>query len=557
MTASVPGVTAPAVTGPRRPAAPLDIAAALVLRGRLLLHPLTAICAVQAALSLPLVWSNTAFGDEASYLWVGRLMISHWLHGVPSPAYAKIISGSAAIYPPLGALADGVGGLAGARILSLAFMLGATALLYLTASRLLGRTAAVLAAAVWALSEPTLRLAFATYDPLSVSLTALSASLAVQAAYRRGRIRLVAASAAALALANATTYSGVVIDPVVIAFAFLVWLPRMGVRRAAYCAALLTAGCVAFFGLLMTVTGSWAGTAAIFHRAVADRQSSLLVLNDVWKYSALVIVLAVLGAAAAIFAEVRQRAALLVLLGGTAFVVPAAQLHYQTAWSLDKHLAYGIWFAAMAAGYGCSKFIRWLAGTRTKLAALCCAVAFTYPAVNSWQSAWQVDHGWPNARSFIASFKPVAAQSRGLIYVPEQTHIPQYYTPQGREWARWSIKGLPLDPGTVPRSAWASYYAAGLRNGNYGVIALFYTTTFSSVKLPPSILLSPRGRHIYQDLLGLVGVNSRQPGLPALTLALEQDPAYRLVAVGPYDSGVSYLGYDYGIYAIWQKTAPE
>ena len=72
-------------------------------------------------------------------------------------------SGSPVIYPPLGALADSIGGLAGARILSLVFMLGATVLLYLTVSRLFGRTAAVVAAALWALSEPAIRLAFATY----------------------------------------------------------------------------------------------------------------------------------------------------------------------------------------------------------------------------------------------------------------------------------------------------------------------------------------------------------------------------------------------------------
>jgi hypothetical protein len=554
MTASVP-----AVTGPRRSATPRDIARVLVRPGRLLLHPLTAICTVQAALSLTLVWSNTAFGDEASYLWVGHLVISRWLHGGALPAYLKQLSGSPMIYPPIGALADSIGGLAGARILSLTFMLGATVLLYLTASRLFGRNAAVLAAAVWALSEPALRLAFATYDPLSVSLTALSGWLAVQAGYRCRRIGLVAASAVALALANATAFSGLVIDPVVATFAFLVWLPRMRAWQAAYCAALLTGGCIAFFGLLMTVTGSWSGIAwSIFQRGSSDHQSRLLVLNDIWKYSALIMVLAVIGAAAAIFAEGRRRAALLVLLGGAVFVVPAAQLHYQTAFSLDKHLAYGIWFAAMAAGYGCSKLIRWLAGTRTQLAALCCAVAFTYPAVNSWQSAWHVDHGWPNARSFIASFKSVAAHSRGLIYAPGQAHIGEYYTPQGHDWRRWGGPSvLPLDPVAVPRDAWESYYAARLRKGNCEVIALFYATTFSSVKLPASILLSPHGPHIYQDLLGLVGVNSREPGLPALTLALEQDPAYRLVAVGPYDSGVSYLGYNYGIYAIWQKRAPE
>ena len=89
-------------------------------------------------MSLTLVWSNTAFGDEADYLWVGRLELAHWLHGTSWPsAYAdRLFSGSPLFYPPLGALADSMGGLAGARILSLAFMLGATVLLYLTASRL-------------------------------------------------------------------------------------------------------------------------------------------------------------------------------------------------------------------------------------------------------------------------------------------------------------------------------------------------------------------------------------------------------------------------------------
>ena len=126
------------------------------------------------------------------------------------------ISGSPVIYPPLGALADNIGGLAGARILSLIFMLGATILLYFTASRLIGRTGAVFASAIWALSEPAIRLAFATFDPLSVLLTTLSAWLIVQAGYRRRRGALVAASAAALALANATAYSGIVVDPLVI-----------------------------------------------------------------------------------------------------------------------------------------------------------------------------------------------------------------------------------------------------------------------------------------------------------------------------------------------------
>ena len=194
----------------------------------------TVICALQAALSLTLVWSNTAYIDEADYLWVGHLEIAHWLHGTSWPsAYAeRLFSGSPVIYPPIGALADSIGGLAGARILSLAFMLGATVLLYLTASRLIGRGGAVFAATLWALSEPVMRLAFATFDPLSVLLTALSAWFIVQAGWRRRGGAFVTAAAVALALANVTAYSGIVIDPVVIAFAFLVWLPVMRAPRA-------------------------------------------------------------------------------------------------------------------------------------------------------------------------------------------------------------------------------------------------------------------------------------------------------------------------------------
>ena len=114
-------------------------------RGRLL-YPLAAICAVQVALSLTLIWSNTAYLDEADFLWVGRLELAHWLHGTswPSASAYRFLSGSPTIYPPIGALANSIGGLAGARILSLCFMLGATILLCWTAFRLIGRTGALI-----------------------------------------------------------------------------------------------------------------------------------------------------------------------------------------------------------------------------------------------------------------------------------------------------------------------------------------------------------------------------------------------------------------------------
>ena len=169
------------------------------------MHPITLVCALQAALSSTLIWSNTAFADEADYLWIGRLELAHWLHGAPWPSgYAARLSGSPAVYPPLAAVANDLGGLAAARAMSLIFMLGATVLLYSTASRLFGRNAAIFTAVAWAFTEPVLRLAFATYDALSIFLTAVAAWLALQAGYRRRRGELVGASRESVARALAT-----------------------------------------------------------------------------------------------------------------------------------------------------------------------------------------------------------------------------------------------------------------------------------------------------------------------------------------------------------------
>ena len=99
--------------------------------------PLLAVLAVQAVLSLRLIWSNTAFQDEALYLRAGHLEWSQWLHHAPIPDFPAYFSGAPVLYPPLGALADSLGGLAAARALSLGFMLGVTSLLWATTVRLL------------------------------------------------------------------------------------------------------------------------------------------------------------------------------------------------------------------------------------------------------------------------------------------------------------------------------------------------------------------------------------------------------------------------------------
>jgi hypothetical protein len=518
--------------------------------------PLSIICAVQAALALPLVWSNTAFTDEADYLWIGRLVLAHWLHGKSWPAgYAhRVMSGSPVIYPPLGAVADNVAGLAGARILSLAFMLGATVLLYFTVSSLVGRTEAIIATALWAASETVYRLTFATYDPMSVFLVALSGWLAVEAGRRR-RIGPLAASAAALALANAAAYSSIVIAPVVIAFAFLVWRPTVGARRSGYWAASFTAGWLALFSLLITVSGTWAGIAfTVLNRKVNDYQPPIFVLDHIGRYAGPMIVIALTGAAIAIRTEQGWRRCLLVVLGATALLVPVAQLYLQTAWALDKHVAFSIWFASIAAGYGCLRAGRWLArAVRTRPGAVASAGAvalFILLAVN-WLQALQTLREWPNSTSFTAAFRPAAARTDRQIFASSQKRVAEYYTEQGSKWWLWQAKGLSLNPSGIQRSRWSSYYASRLSGGRYELIALFYAASRSVPRLSATAR-GALGGPVYSELLRLKNLTTSEPGVRALTRVLRRDRSYRLIAVGPYNGSDSN-----GVYAIWQRSAAQ
>jgi hypothetical protein len=313
------------------------------------------------------------------------------------------------------------------------------------------------------------------------------------------------------------------------------------------------------FALVMLVTRSWAGTTAVFNRQTHDHESLALVLNEIWGYSGFIIALALIGVIIAVKLETRQRALLFALLGCAVFVAPVAQFHYGTAWSADKHVAYGFWFAAMAAGYGCARLIAWPARAKTWLVAAGCAIALVYPAAYGFQEAWQRYHLWPNSSAFINALRPVLANAtytphHDLIYVPgHEANIAQYYLPQGQNWKHWSA-ALALNPSGLPkpkpRNKWRSYYRNVIKR--YAVLALFYSTSFTSEdKLSPLHLA--RGTITRKSLLTLVGKNSNGAGIPVLTRVLENNHHYVLVATGPYNIDNINGTHSFGIFAIWMR----
>jgi len=405
--------------------------------------PLLVVLAVQAALSVRLLHADTAFQDEALYLWAGHLQWAHWLHGTPTPPFPYYFSGAPVIYPPLGALADSIGGLAAARVLSLLFMLGATGLAWGTTARLFGRRAAFFAAALFAVLGPTLHLgAFATYDAMSLFLIALAAWFVVRAGNRGDATGWMVAAGAALALANAAAYSSVLFDVFVLALAVLVVWPAAGGRLAArragtllvVTAALLTAG------LLIGGNSYLSGFEQTTLARAPGSESALSVLSDSWSWAGLILALAVCGVIVS-WAGRRgwAQTTLLAVLALAVVAGPLEQARLHTAASLNKHVGLGAWFAVIAAGYAIDRFIAAAPEGRAQAVTTgACVAALAFPLVLGASQSWQFSSNWPNATAFIAVMRPLVSQTRGPMLVEDPSIAEYYLAVDGTQWRRWS-----------------------------------------------------------------------------------------------------------------------
>jgi hypothetical protein len=403
--------------------------------------PLVLVLVAQAGLSVRLFGVDTAFQDEAEYLWAGHLEWSHWLHGTLVPPFASYFSGAPVIYPPLAALADAVGGLAAARLLSLLFMLAATALLWAVAGRLFGRRAAFFSCALFALSGPVLHLgSFATYDAMSVFLLALASWLVVSAPEAGEAAGRMALAGVVLALANATAYSCTLFDPVVILLALLTAWPagaRLAVRRAG--ALLTVAAALLIAGTLLGGTSYTSGIRQTTLERAAGSSPVTSVLSDTWTWTGVILVLA---AGAIITSAVTRGGArqtwLLAILAAAALAGPLEQASLHTLDALNKHIGLGLWFAAIAAGYTIDAFISAAPDGRSRAYTTgACIVALAFPISLGLSQSQAFDTSWPNSASFIAIFRPLVAHSSGPLLV-EDPSIAEYYLPAGHDWQRWS-----------------------------------------------------------------------------------------------------------------------
>jgi hypothetical protein len=438
---------------------------------------------IQSALSLRLVWTNTAFSDEALYLWSGHLEWSHWLYGTQIPAFPGYFSGSPLVYPPVAAYADTIAGLAGARILSLFFMLITTTLLHGVTRRIFDRRAAFYASALFiGLGSAQFLSAFATYDAMALMLLALATWLGVRATGCRHRcqVTLLLSSAGMLAVANAAKYASALFDPVVIATIVLFGWHTRGRNAGTRIGVIL---CSALFSILITAVELGGG---VYWKGISSTTLSrakgtwpifgILYVSVGWV--GVVMLLAVIGAIVVFVTSRDWPMRLLGLaLSAAPFLAPAEQARIHVFTSLFKHVGYGAWFGAIIAGYALASFRRTVPAVkanRAEAVSVMLAVLAIMPGI-----LLATDHfvaAWPNSAAYTTDLKPWVASAHGQMLMDDAS-IPEYYSPGLVRWEDVidNVYFAYTDPVTKKRFLQPpAAYADAIRHRYFALIALVY-----------------------------------------------------------------------------------
>jgi hypothetical protein len=440
---------------------------------------LLGILALQALLSLRL--RNSAFEDEALYLYAGRMEIAHLLHGAALQGnYASYFSGAPVLYPVLGAALNAVGGLVLARTLSLLEMLAVTAMLYSVARQLFNERVALCAAALFAVSESALFLGeLATFDATCVFLLAAATLIVVRWAGSRWPVFLLAAPVVALAVA--VKYAGLIFVPTIAVLPAVAGWPARGRRVLLY---------PPLFGLAVALLlyGALVRGGPLYAEAIAGTTTSrplgsvpvLTIVKESAAWGGVIIALALFGAVAYTLRPRTEpdewiapaggrvrRATLGALLAGTAFLAPAYQAHLHTDVSLQKHIGFGLFFAAPLAGLGLARLV----GDHFHRPQVGIAL-WSLALVLGMAQSENLYGAWPPAAPLVRALSPyLRPRATYLVEVPE---VPIYYlegqsdAQPGQFWSTYNITYIDSRGQTLTGNAG---FQAAIRAGFFRVVA--------------------------------------------------------------------------------------
>jgi 4-amino-4-deoxy-L-arabinose transferase-like glycosyltransferase len=311
------------------------------------------ILAFQALLSWTLL-QNTAFQDEALYVYAGRQIWQHWLVGLPLlDNFSYYFSGYPYVYPVIGGALDMLGGLELVRSFSLACMLVATACGYYVTKQLFDQKSAVFAAIFFVCQGPVLFLSrLSTYDPLCLCLVAVGMALAVNASLARRPWRALGVGPF-LVLAFGAKYAALLFIPSILATLALFSLLKRGwismlVRGTLGVLSLAVVGTAAAIVVIhFDPSMLHALGATTTNRIVIEVYSRPGLAEHVVEMVGLSYAV---GLASLVFARKKNLLIALLFLG-SALLVPAYHIYKAELISLDKHLGFSMLFLMPVAGY--------------------------------------------------------------------------------------------------------------------------------------------------------------------------------------------------------------
>ena len=158
------------------------------------------------------------------------------------------------------------------------------------------------------------------------------------------------------------------------------------------------------------------------------------VLRSAYQWTSLILVLAVLGAVLASRGQARGKG-LPAALAAAALLVPAWQARLHTTVSLQKHVVFGAWFAAIAAGYAMARLSRVDPGRGwAAVMALPIAAATVFGSMGQAASLYLI---WPNSAGAVSVLRSAIPAHPGN-YLAEDYDVEAYYLRAEVPWPRWS-----------------------------------------------------------------------------------------------------------------------
>jgi hypothetical protein len=381
---------------------------------------LSVICTVFALNSLRVKANANPFQDEGLYLFMGHRMIDHIVSGVHLSEYpGTYFSGAPGLYPVVGAIADSIAGIQGARLVSLFFICIAIVATYGIGNELFGKLAGLFGAGAFALCGSVVFIShLATLDAMALCLMSLGCWLTV---YSANHDNLLWAPIIALILTCAflTKYATAVYVPgIAVIGMLLAWRHiRWGAMRRAFLVVSATAAAVFF------VLTFWA---ADLKRGIVSTTADRTPLSPSPRHELLWYVvewvgpwllLAVLGA----LTQARRWPISVVLLG-MSVIGPLQQIRIGEGTSLSKHVAFGIVFAAPLIG----SLLAWMI-KRSKWVGIPVTVAVAaVMMVSGTRNAEQFLTTWVDDREIIAHLREEIAVSPHKAILGEEPSAQRY-----------------------------------------------------------------------------------------------------------------------------------